>query len=61
MSEDQFLVPVRRTDIELGKPLPFAAYDSERNLLLNRGVIVTSEQQIDVLRSKLKNLIVDLS
>lgn len=52
MSEDQFLVPVRRSDIELGKPLPFAAYDYERNLLLNRGVIVTSEHQIDVLLQK---------
>lgn len=52
MSEDQFLVPVRRTDIELGKPLPFAAYDSDRNLLLNRGVVVTSEHQIDVLMQK---------
>lgn len=52
MSEDQFLMPVRRTDIELGKPLPFAAYDADRNLLLNRGVIVTSEHQIDVLMQK---------
>jgi len=52
MSEDQFLVPVRKTEIELGKPLPFAAYDADRNLLLNRGVIVTSEHQIDVLLQK---------
>jgi hypothetical protein len=52
MSEDQFLVPVRKTDIELGKPLPFAAYDSERNLLLNRGVVVNSEHQVDVLLQK---------
>jgi c-di-GMP-binding flagellar brake protein YcgR len=52
MSEDQFLVPVRKTDIEIGKPLPFAAYDTDRNLLLNRGVIVTSEQQVDTLMQK---------
>jgi c-di-GMP-binding flagellar brake protein YcgR len=52
MSEDQFLVPVRKSDIELGKPLPFAAYDADRNLLLNRGVVVTSEQQIEVLMRK---------
>src|SRR3989339_229825 len=52
MAEDQFLIPVRRSDIELGKPLPFAAYDAERNLLLNRGVIVTSDHQIDVLMQK---------
>jgi hypothetical protein len=52
MSEDQFLVPVRKTDIELGKPLPFAAYDSDRNLLLNKGVVVTSSHQVDVLMQK---------
>ncbi len=52
MAEEEFLVPVRRADIELGKPLPFAAFDAERNLLLNRGVVVTSEQQIDVLMQK---------
>jgi hypothetical protein len=52
MSEEQSLVPVRRTDIELGKPLPFAAFDADRNLLLNRGIIVTSEHQIDVLMQK---------
>jgi hypothetical protein len=49
MPDDQFLVPVRKADIELGKPLPFAAYDADRNLLLNRGVIVSSEHQVDVL------------
>lgn len=52
MSEDQFLVPVRKTDIELGKPLPFAAYDSDRNLLLNKGEVVTSSHQVDVLMQK---------
>jgi c-di-GMP-binding flagellar brake protein YcgR len=52
MSEDQFLVPVRKSDIELGKPLPFAAYDADRNLLLNRGVVVSSEHQIEVLMQK---------
>ena len=52
MAEEEFLVPVRRADIELGKPLPFAAFDAERNLLLNRGVVVNSEQQIEVLMQK---------
>ncbi len=49
MAEDGFLVPVRKNEIELGKPLPFAIYDSDRNLLLNRGVTVSSEHQIEVL------------
>ncbi len=52
MSEDQYLVPVRKAEIEIGKPLPFAVFDSDRNLLLNRGVVVTSANQIDVLMQK---------
>jgi len=52
MAEDTFLVPVRKTDIELGKPLPFAAYDADRNLLLNRGIVVSTEHQVDVLMQK---------
>lgn len=52
MTDDRFLVPVRKSDIELGKPLPFAAYDVERNLLLNRGLIVSSEHQIEILLQK---------
>ncbi len=49
MADDDFLVPVRKTEIELGKPLHFSVYDSARNLLLSRGVIVRSEHQIEAL------------
>ncbi|MBM4180582.1 MAG: flagellar brake protein [Betaproteobacteria bacterium] len=49
MADDEFLVPVRKSEIELGKPLPFSIYDASRNLLLSRGVIVRSEHQIEVL------------
>ncbi len=49
MADDYFLVPVRKSEIELGKPLPFSVYDASRNLLLSRGVIVRSEHQIEVL------------
>lgn len=52
MVEDSFLVPVRKAEIEIGKPLGFAVYDSERNLLLNSGVTVTSTKQVDVLLEK---------
>lgn len=52
MDEEDFLLPVRKADIEIGKPLPFAVYDGERNLLLNRGVVVTSEHQLEVLLEK---------
>lgn len=52
MDEEGFLLPVRKSDIEVGKPLPFAVYDGERNLLLNRGVVVESEHQLEVLLDK---------
>lgn len=52
MVEDSFMVPVRKAEIEIGKPLGFAAYDADHNLLLNRGVVVTSANQIEVLLQK---------
>lgn len=52
MAEDGFLMPVRKADIEVGKPLPFAIYDADRNLLLNRGVVVATEHQLEVLLAK---------
>lgn len=47
MADDNFLIPVRKSEIEIGKPLPYAVYDANRNLLLNRGVVVTSENQVE--------------
>lgn len=52
MADEEFLMPVRKAEIEVGKPLPFAVYDADRNLLLNRGVIVASENQLQVLLEK---------
>lgn len=52
MVEDSFMVPVRKAEIEIGKPLGFAVYDGDRNLLLNRGVVVSSANQVDVLLQK---------
>lgn len=52
MVESAALMPVRAADIEIGKPLPFAVYDGDRNLLLNRGVMVTSMHQLEVLLEK---------
>ncbi len=52
MADEGFLMPVRKAEIEVGKPLPFAIYDADRNLLLNRGVIVNSEHQLQVLLEK---------
>jgi c-di-GMP-binding flagellar brake protein YcgR len=52
MAEDNVMFPVRKAEIEVGKPLPFAIYDVDHNLLLNRGVVVTSENQLEVLLEK---------
>ena len=52
MADEEFLMPVRKAEIGVGKPLPFAVYDADRNLLLNRGVIVASEHQLQVLLEK---------
>lgn len=52
MPEEQFLMPIRMADIEIGKPLPFAVFDSERHLLLNKGVVVVSQNQLEGLQAK---------
>lgn len=52
MAEDSHLIPVRRAEIVIGKPLPWAVYDSNRMLLLNKGVVVTSEFQLQTLIEK---------
>lgn len=52
MVDDGFLQPIRKSDVEVGKPLPFAIYDADRNLLLNQGVVVASEHQLEVLLAK---------
>ncbi len=50
--KSQYLIPVRKQEIELGKPLPWAVYDAEHNLLLNYGVIVSSDHQVEILIEK---------
>ncbi len=49
---DFFMVPVRKLEIEVGKPLPYTVYDSDRNLLLSQGALVTSERQVEMLIAK---------
>ncbi|MEW5770123.1 MAG: flagellar brake protein [Pseudomonadota bacterium] len=52
MAEDKYFVPVRAADIVVGQPLQFAIFDADHVLLLNRGVVVTSEHQLEVLLEK---------
>lgn len=46
------MVPVRKQEIEVGKPLPYTIYDANRNLLLRAGTMVVSEHQVEALVEK---------
>jgi len=46
------LIPVSENDITIGKPLPWALYDSQHNLLLNKGSVVSDNNHRDKLLSR---------
>lgn len=46
------LIPVRKADITIGQPLPWAVYDANHVLLLNKGVVVGSAFQVETLLQK---------
>lgn len=46
------LIPIRRAEIAIGQPLPWAVYDAQGVLLLNKGVVVGSEFQLQTLIEK---------
>jgi hypothetical protein len=43
------LVPIKKAEIAVGKPLPWPIYDANHNLLMNEGVIVQNQRQLDAL------------
>ena len=44
-------MPVRKSDVALGKPLTYSLYDGDRNLLLC-GCVVQTQNQLDKLSEK---------
>lgn len=46
------MIPVRKTDVVLGKPLPYSLYDQHNKLLLKAGVVVQTQNQLDVLSER---------
>jgi c-di-GMP-binding flagellar brake protein YcgR len=46
------MTPVRKTDVVLGKPLPYSLYDQNNTLLLKAGVVVQTQNQLDVLSER---------
>ena len=45
-------IPLRRIDLAIGKPVPWAIYDKNRNLLLRVGQIIENHQQLETLVKK---------
>jgi hypothetical protein len=41
------LIPLRRIDLTIGKPLPWAIYDKNQNLLMRVGEVVETHQQFE--------------
>lgn len=41
------LNPLRKDDIEVGKPLPWPVYDSKKHLLLKEGYVIETQSQLD--------------
>lgn len=46
MAESKSLIRVRESEVEIGQPLPWSAYDANGRLLLSRGVVVQSANQM---------------
>lgn len=46
------MIPVRKTDVVIGKPLPYSLYDHNNKLLLKAGVVVQTQNQLEVLSER---------
>lgn len=47
MAASVSLMPIRPSEIEIGKPLPWPVYDWHGNLFLSSGVVIESQRQLD--------------
>lgn len=47
MTTDTIYIPLHGSDIEVGKPLPWAVYDRDRQLILRQGFILETQAQLD--------------
>lgn len=46
------LIPLRRIDLSIGNPLPWAVYDADKNLLLRPGDVIRTRPQFESLFKK---------
>lgn len=49
ISIEDSLVPLRVTDVAIGKPLPWPVYGPNKKLLLREGYVIETQKQLDVL------------
>jgi hypothetical protein len=47
MTETVGYIPIRKTDIDIGKPLPWSIYSGDKQLLLKRGFVIETLSQLD--------------
>ncbi|MBL8373184.1 hypothetical protein [Accumulibacter sp.] len=52
MTTDTIYIPLHGSDIEAGKPLRWAVYDRDRQLILRQGLILETQAQLDALLEK---------
>ncbi len=52
MSQPTYYIPIRKADIDIGKPLLWSVYNGDRQLLLKRGFVVETQSQLDGLAEK---------
>jgi c-di-GMP-binding flagellar brake protein YcgR len=49
VSSSMNLIPVERGELSIGKPLPWTIYGQNQNLLMRRGAIINTEEQLESL------------
>jgi Flagellar protein YcgR len=52
MTKPTCYIPIRKSDIDIGKPLLWPVYNGDRQLLLKRGFVVETQSQLDGLAEK---------
>ena len=46
------LQPLRKDDLQIGKPIPYSVYDKDRVLLLSHGCVIESDTVLELLREQ---------
>ena len=52
MTSSANYIPIRKTDIDIGKPLPWSVYNGDKQLLLKSGFVIETQSQLDGLSEK---------